>query len=206
MSKVTSDISVSLDGFAAGPNQSLEKPFGDGLEDERLHTWMFDEAEAKANAAEIAAITTAKAYIMGRNMFTPGRGEWDLDWKGWWGDNPPYHGPVFVLTHHPREPLTMEGGTTYHFVTDGIESALAQANAAAGDGYVSIQGGAATVRQYLAIGAIDELRLHVAPIVLGQGENVFTGLRGLELEAVARSGTGRITHVTYRPTSHLPLT
>jgi dihydrofolate reductase len=206
MSKVTADISVSLDGFAAGPNQSLEKPFGDGVEDEALHTWMFEEAEAKANAAEIAAITSAKAYIMGRNMFSPGRGEWDLDWKGWWGDNPPYHGPVFVLTHHPRESLTMEGGTTYHFVTDGIESALAQAKAAAGDADVSIAGGAATLRQYLAIGAIDELRLHVVPIVLGQGENVFTGLGGLRLEAVARSGTGLVTHVTYRPTSHLPLT
>jgi dihydrofolate reductase len=206
MSKVTADISVSLDGFAAGPNQSLEKPFGDGVEDETLHTWMFEEAEAKANAAEIAAITTAKAYVMGRNMFSPGRGDWDLDWKGWWGDDPPYHAPVFVLTHHPREPLTMEGGTTYHFVTDGIESALAQAKAAAGDGDVSIAGGAATLRQCLAIGAIDELRLHVVPLVLGEGENVFTGLRGLRLEAVERTGTGMVTHVIYRPTSHLPLT
>ena len=199
-------MGISLDGYAAGPNQTFEKPFGDGGLLDHLRKWMFGEDEAPKHAAERAKITSATAYVMGRNMFTPGSGEWDLDWTGWWGDDPPYHAPVFVLTHHAREPLTMEGGTTYHFVTDGIESALAQAKAAAGDGDVSIQGGAATVRQYLAIGAIDELRLHVAPIVLGDGENVFTGLRGLELEAVARSGTGRVTHVTYRPTSHLPLT
>jgi dihydrofolate reductase len=205
MSKVTADIAISLDGYAAGLNQRLDQPFGDGVGD-RLHTWMFDEAEAKANAAEIARITAAKAYVMGRNMFSPGRGDWDLDWKGWWGDDPPYHGPVFVLTHHPRDPLTMEGGTTFHFVTDGIESALAQAKAAAGDGDVSIAGGAATLRQYLAAGSIDELRLHIAPIVLGEGENVFTGLRGLTLEPIERSGTSMVTHVTYRPSSHLTLT
>jgi dihydrofolate reductase len=205
MSKVTADIAISLDGFAAGLNQTLEKPFGDGV-GQVLHTWMFDEAEAEAHADAIAKITAAKAYVMGRNMFSPGRGDWDLDWKGWWGDNPPYHGPVFVLTHHPREPLTMEGGTTFHFVTDGIESALAQAKAAAGDGDVSIAGGAATLRQYLAVGAIDELRLHITPIVLGEGENVFTGLRGLALEPVERWGTSLVTHVTYRPSSHLTLT
>jgi len=206
MSRVTADISVSLDGFAAGPNQSLEKPFGDGVEDESLHTWMFDEAEAKANAAEIAAITTAKAYVMGRNMFSPGRGEWDLDWKGWWGDAPPYHGPVFVLTHHPREPLTMEGGTTFHFITDGPEAALERAREAAGDGDVSIAGGAATVRQYLKAGLIDELRLHIAPVVLGRGENLWTGVGDVGLEPVEVSGTSLVTHVTYRTSSHLTLT
>src|SRR3954471_17166977 len=206
MSRVTADISVSLDGFAAGPNQSLEKPFGDGVEDESLHTWMFDEAEAKANAAEIAAITTAKAYVMGRNMFSPGRGEWDLDWKGWWGDDPPYHAPVFVLTHHAREPLTMEGGTTFHFITDGPEAALERAREAAGDGDVSIAGGAATVRQYLKAGLIDELRLHIAPVVLGRGENLWTGVGDVGLEPVEVSGTSLVTHVTYRTSSHLTLT
>ena len=129
MSNVTADICISLDGFAVGPNQRLEKPFGDGPE-ERLHTWMFEEADA--HAAEIARITSATAFVMGRNMFSPGRGEWDPDWKGYWGDDPPYHAPVFVLTHHPREPLTMEGGTTCHFVTGGAASALAQAREAAG--------------------------------------------------------------------------
>jgi dihydrofolate reductase len=141
--------------------------------------WMFDEQEKKAHAAEIAAITAAKAYVMGRNMFSPGRGDWDLEWKGWWGPNPPYHGPVFVLTHHPRDPIPMEGGTTFHFVTDGIESALAQAKAAAGEGDVSIAGGAATLRQYLKAGLVDELRLHIVPIVTGQGENLFTDLQGV---------------------------
>jgi dihydrofolate reductase len=123
---------VSLDGFAAGPNQSEELPFGEGLEDEQLHTWMFDHVDQ--NRAEVDAILGAGAYIMGRNMFSPGRGEWDLDWKGWWLPEPPYHAPVFVLSHHRREPLEMDGGTTFTFVTDGPESALAQARRAAGDG------------------------------------------------------------------------
>ena len=121
MSKVTCDMSMSVDGFVAGPNQSADKPFGEGVDD-RLHRWMFEQADV--NAAEIEAITSAGAYVMGRNMFGPGRGDWDLDWQGWWGDDPPYHAPVFVLTRHPREPLTMQGGTTFTFVTDGIESAL----------------------------------------------------------------------------------
>jgi dihydrofolate reductase len=209
MSRVTADIAISLDGYAAGPNQTLEHPFGDGVGEilhDRMAHWMFDEQESKAHAAEIAAITAAKAYVMGRNMFSPGRGEWDLDWKGWWGPNPPYHGPVFVLTHHPRESLTMEGGTTFHFVTDGIESALAQAKTAAGEGDVSIAGGAATLRQYLKAGLVDELRLHIVPIVIGQGENVFTDLQGVQLEPVAVSGTRAVTHVTYHPAAHLTLT
>ena len=203
MSNVTCDLSVSVDGYVAGPNQSFENPIGEG--GMSLHQWHFDAEGADQRIVEEWQ-SGVGAYIMGRHMFGPDRGEWDLDWKGWWGDDPPYHAPVFVLTHHPREPLTMEGGTTYHFVTDGIESALAQAKAAAGDGDVSIAGGAATLRQCLAIGAIDELRLHVVPLVLGEGENVFTGLRGLRLEAVERTGTGMVTHVIYRPTSHLPLT
>jgi dihydrofolate reductase len=195
MTKVTCDMAASIDGFAAGPNQSLDKPFGDGPVD-RLTQWMIEQAEE--NAAVIEAITAARAYIMGRNMFSPGRGDWDLDWKGWWGDDPPYHGPVFVLTHHPREPLEMEGGTTFTFVTDGIESALAQARAAAGDGDVSIAGGAATVNQFLAAGAIDELRLHVAPVVLGVGERLFDGVGPLGVEKLDVSGTDLVTHLTYR--------
>jgi len=199
-------MGISLDGYAAGPNQTFEKPFGDGDLLEHLRKWMFDEDEAPNHAAERAKITSASAYVMGRNMFGPGRGGWDLDWKGWWGDDPPYHAPVFVLTHHAREPLTMEGGTTFHFVTDGPESALAQAKAAAGAGDVSIAGGATTLRQYLKAGQVDELRLHVVPVVLGQGENVFTELGGAEFEAVEISGTGVVTHVTYRPVSHPTLT
>ena len=150
MTKIRATLAVSLDGFAAGPNQSAENPFGEGV-DGRLHRWMFEDADA--NAEEIAGHTSATAYVMGRNMFGPGRGAWDLEWTGWWGPNPPYAAPVYVLTHHEREPVQMEGGTTFHFVTGGIESALEQARAAAGEGDVLIAGGAATVNQYLAAGA-----------------------------------------------------
>jgi dihydrofolate reductase len=196
MSKVTADMSISVDGFAAGPNQSLDKPFGDGLEGEQLHRWMFEEREQ--HLAELEAITAAGAFIMGRNMFSPGRGEWDLDWKGWWGDDPPYHAPVFVLTHHPREPVTMQGGTTYIFVTDGIESALAQAREAAGDKNVSIAGGAATLNQYLAAGLVDELRLHVAPVTVGAGERPLEAVGRFDLELVSSRSTDLVTHLTYR--------
>jgi len=196
MSKVTCDMSMSIDGFVAGPHQSMDNPFGEGI-DGRLHKWMFDEPEANADA--IKAISAAGAYIMGRNMFGPGRGEWDLEWNGWWGDEPPYHAPVFVLTGHPRETVTMQGGTTFTFVTDGIESALAQARAAAGDADVAIAGGAHTVNQYLAAGLIDELRLHVAPVIIGAGERLFDGVADVNLEPVATSGTALVTHLTYRP-------
>jgi len=195
MAKVTCDMAVSVDGFVAGPNQSPDKPFGDGVGD-RLHRWMFEQPEA--NAAAIDAIKAPRAYVMGRNMFGPGRGAWDEQWKGWWGDDPPYHAPVFVLTHHPRESLTMQGGTTFSFVTDGIESALAQAREAAGDGDVAIAGGGATVNEYLAAGLIDELRLHVAPVVLGVGERLFDGVGDLDLERLDVSATDLVTHMTYR--------
>src|SRR5829696_2314847 len=159
MSTVKSHISISLDGFVAGPNQSLDNPLGEG--GERLHEWVFTTESWLAQhgrsggrpgpdsdaAAEIARNTGA--YIMGRNMFGGGPGGWDDDWKGWWGDEPPYHVPVFVLTHHAREPIEMKGGTTFHFVTDGIHSALEQAKAAAGDKDIRIGGGASTIRQYL---------------------------------------------------------
>ena len=195
MGKVTCDISISVDGFVAGPRQSLDNPLGEGAED-RLHRWMFEEPEA--NAAELQGITAAGAFIMGRNMFSPGRDDWDLEWKGWWGDEPPYHRPVFVLTHHPRPVLPMNGGTTFTFVTDGIESALAQAREAAGGGDIAIAGGAHTVNQYLAAGLIDELRLHVAPVLLGAGERLFDGVGDVTLEPLGVRGTDLVTHLRYR--------
>jgi dihydrofolate reductase len=200
MGKVICDIAISVDGFSAGPNQSEELPFGEGV-GERLqqwmHQWMFDERDAHARAIE--GLTAAGAFVMGRNMFGPVRGEWDRDWRGWWGEEPPYHAPVFVLTHYAREPLTMEGGTTFTFVTDGIASALEQARAAAGDRDVSIAGGAHTVRQYLAAGAIDELRLHVAPLLLGAGERPLDGVGDFRLEPLeAPWGTDLVTHLRYR--------
>jgi dihydrofolate reductase len=197
MGIVTADISVTLDGYGAGPNQRLEAPFGD-LDEERLHRWMFDHAAE--NAAEVAAITEADAYVMGRNMFSPGRGEWDLAWKGWWGEEPPYHAPVFVLTHHERQPLPMKGGTTFHFVTDGIVSALDQARAAAGTGDVSIAGGASTINQYLAAGLIDELRLHVVPCTAGvsSGSRIFDGIPRVDFETISARHTPHVTHLTYR--------
>jgi dihydrofolate reductase len=193
MTRVTCDIGVSTDDFAAGPRQSLQNPLGEGAE--RLHRWMLEQPDE--NAAEIAAILEAGAYIMGRNMFAPGRGDWDLKWRGWWGEEPPYHAPVFVLTHHPREPLVMEGGTTFTFVTDGIESALTQARAAAGEKTVAIAGGASTVRQYLAAGLLDELRLHIAPVTLGEGEPLLAGLEHLELEEIGSRENELVRHVTY---------
>jgi dihydrofolate reductase len=135
---------------------------------------------------------------MGRNMFGPVRGEWDRPWNGWWGDDPPFHGPVFVLTHHERDPQPMEGGTTYHFVTDGIESALAQAEDAAGNGDIAIQGGANTVNQYLAANLVDELRLHVVPFTLGSGARLFDGVPPLNLEQVTARAASAVIHVTYR--------
>jgi dihydrofolate reductase len=194
-SEVTCDLCISLDGYVTGLDQSEDHPFGPNV-GMRLHQWMLDQPDE--NAAELAAITSAGAYIMGRNMFSPGRGEWDLDWNGWWGDDPPYHAPVFVLTHHPREPLAMDGGTTFTFVTDGIESAMQQARAAAGDGTIAIAGGADAARQYLRAGLIDVLRLHLVPEMVGAGERLLDDVGELKLEQAAVTHTDRVTHLTYR--------
>ncbi|MET4923878.1 dihydrofolate reductase family protein [Streptomyces sp. PSRA5] len=201
MNSVTSRVCVSLDGYTSAPHQSLENPFGEG--GMRLPQWQLESGqEGRAADAEILsrAGQGVGAYIMGRRMFGPGTGEWDEEWKGWWGPNPPYHVPVFVLSHHPREPLTMEGGTTFTFVTDGIESALEQARRAAGDGKVAIAGGATTIRQYLAAGLIDELLLHIVPITLGAGERLLEGVAGLALDPVEVVASPTVTHVRYRVT------
>jgi dihydrofolate reductase len=195
MSKVTASIAISLDGYVAGPNQTRENPMGDGVGD-RLHGWMFEEPDQ--HRAALDAMTAGGAFVMGRNMFGPIRGPHDPEWTGWWGPEPPYHAPVFVLTHHARDPIPMEGGTTFHFVTDGIASALAQARAAAGDADVQIAGGAATVNQYLAAGLLEELHLHVAPVILGQGERLFDGVGDITLEQLEVSGNARVTHMHYR--------
>jgi dihydrofolate reductase len=192
---VKSGIAVSVDGFVAGPNQSAENPLGEGVDD-RLHKWMFEQPEQ--NAKELESLTSASAVVMGRNMFGPIRGEWDESWQGWWGPEPPYHAPVFVLTHHPRKPLQMEGGTTFTFVTGGIEEALELARDAAGDGDISIAGGASTVNQYLAAGLLDELWLHIAPCTLGAGERLFDGVPSLELEPLSSRTSELVTHVRYR--------
>lgn len=193
---VVCDITISADGYVAGPNQTLEKPFGDGVAEEQLHRWMFETPDE--NKVEREAFADAGAYIMGRNMFGPIRGVWSGDWRGWWGENPPFHAPVFVLTHHPREMLTMDGGTTFTFVTEGIESALEQAKAVAGDRPVVISGGAATINQYLTAGLVDELRLHIAPVVLGAGERLFDGVPEGLLEMVSGRSASLAQHITYR--------
>jgi len=196
MTEVVCDISVSADGYAAGPGQTLEQPFGT-IEHNRLHNWMFDTPEE--NPAEIEGILDSGAFIMGRNMFSPGRGGWDPEWRGWWGEEPPYHGPVFVLTHHERDDLPMEGGTTFHFVTDGIHSALERAREAAGERNVAIAGGAGTVNQYLAAGLLDELRVHVTPTIIGGGERLFENVPPMAFEQASSRGATGVTHIVYRP-------
>jgi dihydrofolate reductase len=197
--RVTCDVTISADGYSAGLNQTEDRPFGDDGGDgsgNGLHAWMFDTPDE--NRAELDQMSAARALVMGRNTFGPVRGEWDRQWNGWWGDDPPFHAPVFVLTHHTRDPQPMDGGTTFSFVTDGIESALAQARAAAGDGDVAIQGGATTINQYLAAGLINELRLHIVPLVLGAGTRLFEGVPPLGLEQVGSRAATSVTHVTYR--------
>jgi dihydrofolate reductase len=210
MSKVRAHISISLDGYVAGPDQTQEAPLGKG--GEQLHEWMFgtrawrephglEGGEENANSAIIAeAQADVGAEIMGRGKFgPPERGPWGDDpWPGWWGDDPPFHKPVFVVTHHAREPLTLSD-TTFTFVTDGIESALALAREAAGEQDVFIGGGAAIINQYLAAGLLDEIELHVVPTLLGGGERLFAGVgQGVHLEQVRAVEAPGVTHLTYR--------
>ncbi len=201
-------FTLSIDGFGAGPEQSLEHPLGVGGRE--LHQWMFGTRffqsmigrEGGSDGVDQAYAQRAMdgfgAFILGRNMFAPSRGPWTDDgWTGWWGPNPPYHAPTFVLTHHAREPLEMEGGTTFVFVTGGIEAALEQARAAAGGLDVKIGGGVETVRQYLGAGLIDELHLVVSPVVLGRGEALFAGidLPALGYRVTERQTTEHALHV-----------
>jgi dihydrofolate reductase len=214
MSKLRCHISISADGFVAGPNQSAESPLGDG--GERLHDWAVslaawrephDQQGGEVNESTRIMEETLEnvgAGVLGRNMFgPPGGGDWGDDpWTGWWGSNPPYHNDVFVLTHHPRDPLEMEGGTTFHFVTDGIERALERANEAADGLDVRLWGGGQVVQQYLAAGLLDELELHIVPVLLGDGARVFDNLGGAEiqLEQVRAVAAPGVTHVKYRVT------
>jgi dihydrofolate reductase len=209
MSKVrVLSFGLSLDGFGAGPNQDLEHPLGVNgpeLMEWAFHTRVFQRMHGSPDGEtgtdnEIAELgfTGIGAWILGRNMFGPVRGPWpDESWKGWWGDEPPYHVPAFVLTHHPRTPLAMKGGTEFRFVTDGIESALAQAREAAGDRDVRLGGGVSTIRQYLRAGLIDELHLAIRPVLLGSGEDLLHGidLRALGYECDRHVAGERATHV-----------
>jgi dihydrofolate reductase len=213
MARLTLDISMSLDGFIAGPNQTLEQPLGEG--GEGLHEWAFRLASwrephglsgGETNVAddEVVAetIQATGAVVMGRRMFSGGKGPWadDPNTDAWWGDNPPFHVPVFVLTHHPRETVIKEGGTSFTFVTDGIEAALEQARAAAGDKDVSLAGGADVVQQYLNAALLDELQIHLAPVFLGGGVRLFDrlGPDPIELEATRVIESPTVTHLRYR--------
>jgi len=204
-------FSISLDGYAAGPNQDRNNPLGEGGED--LHQWFiptrtFQRTHGAGDGTtgiddDFAArgFRNIGAWILGRNMFGPIRGPWpDLNWKGWWGDNPPYHVPVFVLTHHARPPVEMEGNTTFHFITGGIHEALDLARKAAKGMDVRIGGGASTVQQYLRAGLIDELHIAIAPVLLGRGERLFEGvdMRDLGYECAQFAASGKATHVVLR--------
>jgi dihydrofolate reductase len=190
-------MSISVDGFVAGPDQSRENPLGIGGLD--LHHWHLDDPINDADArARDSLMRPRGAYVMGRNMFGPIRGSWNGDWRGWWGEEPPYHAPVFVLTHYAHDPIEMEGGTTFHFVTEGFGTAFERAQEAAGDLGVDVAGGAATVRQALAAGVIDELMLDVVPVVLGSGERLFEGVEDPGLEPVEVIHSPLATHVRYR--------
>ncbi|HEU4568952.1 MAG TPA: dihydrofolate reductase family protein [Gemmatimonadales bacterium] len=212
MGKVrVANFAISIDGYSSAPGQTLEHPFGPG--GHRVMEWFFPtesfhQMQGKPggetgidNDFSVRSMTGMGAWILGRNMFGPIRGPWPDDrWKGWWGPNPPYHVPTFVLTHHPRKPIVMEGGTTFHFVTDGIQAALEQAQAAAGTKDVRIGGGATTVRQYLQAGLIDELHLVQSGVLLGSGESIFQGtdLAGLGYQCVERVAGERATHLIIR--------
>ncbi|HET8976481.1 MAG TPA: dihydrofolate reductase family protein [Solirubrobacterales bacterium] len=209
MSKVRFQLAISLDGYAAGPDQSEKDPLGVG--GTQLHEWALkleawrrphgraggDTGPSNDVIEEVQG--NVGAGIMGRNMFGGGPGPWDEDhpWNGWWGEDPPFHCPIYVLTHHQREPLEMQGGTTFHFVTDGIESALERARADAGEQDVLIGGGASAVQQYLAAGLVDEFDLHITPVVLGAGERLLENVGDLELEQLRAIEAPGVTHVKY---------
>jgi dihydrofolate reductase len=210
MSKLRLSITMSVDGYVGGPAQSHENPLGvGGME---LHSWFFPLKEFRAIHGEAGGEVNASsavveerranigATIMGRNMFGPVRGPWpDESWRGWWGEDPPYHHPVFILSHHSREPLQMEGGTTFHFVSDGIESALAEAKDAAGGRDVWLAGGASVVNQYLAARLVDEIDLSIAPVILGTGTRLFEGLEPgtLKLNQIRAVDAPGVTHIKY---------
>ncbi len=205
-------FTVSLDGYGAGPNQDLDHPLGIGGTD--LHQWLFPTRTIQQTLFGVDGGTTGiyddfaargfrhiGAWILGRNMYGPVRGAWpDLDWKGWWGDDPPYHVPAFILTHHARPSIEMKGGTTFHFVTGGIHEALERARDAAKDRDVRIGGGASTIQQYLRAGLIDELHIAISPLLLGQGERLFDGIdaRALGYECVQFVASENATHVVLR--------
>jgi dihydrofolate reductase len=208
MTALRFQISTSLDGFVAGPNPSEQDPLGE--RGEQLHDWVlklkvwreshgYEGGEVTASTPLLEeALAASGAVVMGRDMFGGGPGPWGEEpWQGWWGEEPPFHVPVFVLTHHAREPLELKG-TTFHFVTDGIEAALERARAAAGDKDVSLGGGADVAQQYLAAGLIDELRLHIVPLTLGAGTRLFEGVPPLKLGQVKSRAATSVTHVTYR--------
>jgi dihydrofolate reductase len=212
MARLIGDISISLDGFVAGPNPSLEQPLGEG--GELLHEWAFaaqswreshglEGGEKNADSDLIEeSLSATGAVVMGRRMFSGGEGPWESDprARGWWGDDPPFHVPVFVLTSHPRENLVMQGGTSFTFVTDGIEAAIDKARAAAGDKDVLLAGGASVVQQCLKAGLLDELQIHVAPVLLGDGTSLFDrlGIEPLGLEATRVIASPSVTHLRFR--------
>ena len=209
MSKLrVESFTISVDGFGAGPDQSLDNPLG--VNGKELHTWAFETKTFRQMFGQPGGSTDTDnefaergfkgigAWILGRNMFAPSRGPWpNDDWKGWWGENPPYHTDVFVLTHHSREPIPMAGGTTFHFVTGGIEEALRRAVAASGGLDVRLGGGVATIRAYLLAGFIDRIHLAISPVMLGKGENLFAGidLRSLGYRCIEHAATKNATHI-----------
>ena len=209
MSVFRFQMAVSLDGYVAGPNQSEQDPLGVG--GMRLHEWVFELEAWRSQIGQEGGVVNAStpvveeartnigAVVMGRNMFGGGPGPWPADppWNGWWGDDPPYHAPVFVVTHHPREPLEMLGGTTFTFVTDGIEAALERARVAAGERSVLLGGGADVANQYLRAGLVDEFELHIAPVLLGAGERLFADVGSPELRQVRVIEAPGVTHVKY---------
>jgi dihydrofolate reductase len=211
MATVLFDITMSLDGFVAGPDQSREHPLGRG--GEHLHDWALGQKSFRESHGESGGETGVNddviaevlrrpgAFVMGRNMFGGGPGPWpEPAWNGWWGDDPPYHAPVFVLTHHPREPLEMKGGTTFHFVTDGVEAAVARAKEAADGRDVAVAGGASAVQQALRAGLVEEAQIHLVPQLLCAGERLLDGLdgAGLSFEKTGAIDTPTVTHLSFR--------